>query len=148
PRRHLCFLAGGIEGLGGTAMEVKEKKRGQGPLAVLWPALFFGGLGAVLTGERILVSFPTLAVVFSGLGVAMVFASTVVRLSQSGGHAARDRIGRLLGSSQALGLLGLAVYWSLTLWLADRFEESSTLHDALVVLWISLVAVSVVAVLF
>lgn len=124
------------------------KKRGQGPLHMLWPFLFFLGLAAVLLGERILVGFPTLAVITSGLGVALVLTSTIARLGQSNGPTARDKIARLLGGSQALGVVGLAVYWALTLWLADSLDESPTLHDAFSVLWVSLLSVSVAAVLF
>lgn len=131
-------------------MAITQKTQAQGALRVIWATLFFAGLGCVLLGERVLVSQETLTTVVSGVGLALCLAATVLRLLQSMGSGPRAEIGRLLGFAQLVGLLGLLVYWSLR-WLGDAASSEAGglgASDVLTVAWVTLVAVSVVAVAF
>ncbi len=50
--------------------------------------------------------------------------------------------------AQLAGVLGILVYWALHLWLGEAFSSESSAPDVLTVVWVSLVSVSVAAVLF
>lgn len=126
------------------------QKTPSGALRGLWATLFFAGLGCVLLGERVLVSQDTLTTVVSGVGLALCLAATLLRLLQSTGAGARAEIGRLLGFAQLIGLAGLLVYWSMR-WFgegASAPSEGLGASDLMTVAWVTLIAVSVVAVGF
>lgn len=120
----------------------------QGALSALWPIAYFAGLSLVLLGERVLVAYETLATVVSGVGVAAIVAATAGRLAQSSNPDARGRIGRLLSFAQLVGVVGVLVYWVLTLWLKDAWDSESSWPSVLTVLWVTLVCISVLAVAF
>lgn len=131
-------------------MAVTQKTQGRGALRVLWAALFFVGMTAVLLGERVLVSFETLATVVSGVGIALVLGSTAARLAQSHPTSASGQIGRWLGFAQLIGVAGLLCYWVNATWFEGPTagEEGVNLSQVLTVVWLTLIAVSVSAVFF
>jgi hypothetical protein len=126
----------------------KMNASSRGPLSALWATVYFVGLACILLGERVLVAYETLATVVSGVGVAAIVFATAARLAQSSASTARAQIGRLLSFAQLSGVLGVLVYWALTLWLKDAFSAESSLPSVLTVLWLSLVSVGVVALSF
>jgi hypothetical protein len=128
--------------------DAKGNNAGNGPLSIIWAAVYLAGLCAILLGERVLVANETVATVVSGTGVALAVGSTAGRLGRSAMTTARGQIGRLLGLAQLAGVAGVLVYWIQSLWLRDAFAAESSAPAALTVLWVSLVSVSVTAVLF
>lgn len=128
--------------------ETKASRPTQGPLSAVWASAYFSGLALVLLGERVLVAYTTVATVVSGVGVALLVASTAGRLAQSSNPNARGRIGRLLSFAQLAGVVGLLVYWLLSSWLADAWGSESSLPGVFTVVWVTLVSVSVFAVAF
>lgn len=131
-------------------MAMTEQAKKGGPLKLVWAVLFFGGLFAVLLGERVLLSRETLATVVSGVGLALCLASTVGRLLQSTRTTASGQIGRWLSAAQFVGVGALLIYWVNRLWLGVPATSSADIgvSDVLTVVWVGLMTVSVSAVLF
>lgn len=130
-------------------MAITKKTQGRGPLRLVWAALFFAGLAAVLLGERVLVGFETWATVVSGVGILLTVGSTVGRLSQSNAATAASQIGRWLTAAQVIGVAGVLIYWVNATWVTRSPEADGVgMFQALSVVWLTLVTVSVTSVLF
>jgi hypothetical protein len=123
----------------------------------LWVVpLYVGGLVLVYLGERVLSTLEKGQWIATGLGVLCVLAATAVRFSprfRTGGE--RRGIENLLAVLSALGAVGLVVYLATTTWgfeklglAAAELATQERVSGILSVVWISLIAVSVVPMLF
>lgn len=114
-------------------------------------AAFFTGLALVYFGERILVGSALLARIGTVLGVLLAAGSTAARFVGSRGPRDRTSIARLLGALQAVGLLGLLLYFASTLgqsWFGSQEGASEPMLGVLQVTWVCCLALSSGAVLF
>jgi hypothetical protein len=118
--------------------------------------LYVGGLGLVLTGERVLSGLEKGSGIVTALGVLAVVLATGLRFSPKfKSQGERANIERLLSLLSLLGLVALAVYYVTTASGADRFglskltaEKRDHAIELLRVLWISLLTLAVVPQIF
>jgi hypothetical protein len=121
----------------------------------LVPAYAFGLL-LLLVGERVVQSDDVLRYAFSGLGVASMLVTTLVRVRaamSAGGE--RRSVERILAFLMAGGLVAIAIYFATTetgrslLGIATmKAETRARVTGAMTVGWIFLLAVSVVPLIF
>jgi hypothetical protein len=123
--------------------------------AWLVPA-YMAGLVLLYLGERVIVTAPTLKLLASGLGVALLLVTTVARFVptfQSGGQ--RASIERLLGLLSVGGLLAIVIYFASTTWglgllgvLDQELKTRERWETVLQIAWVVLLLVSVMPLLF
>lgn len=126
-------------------------------MAPLWTVpLYVAGLVFVFIGERVLASLPTAHWVVTLIGLLSVVGATVVRFSprfRVGGE--RRDIEKLLAILSLTGVIALGIYFATTEWGQTKLglaamdpEARERWQGILTILWVSLVAVSVVPMLF
>ena len=122
-----------------------------------WVApVYLGGLALLYIGERVIVSQDKLKMVVSLLGAALLLVGTVVRfLPNFRGVGERASIERLLGWLSLVGVLGVLVYFASTSAGMDLLgisgmaaKDRDRVETLLFIAWVTLVAVSVVPILF
>jgi len=114
--------------------------------------LYLGGLALILLGERALAGLEKGGGMVSTLGVVAVVAATALRFSPKfKSQGERANIERLLALLSVVGLVALALYYVTTDGGAERFglakletEKRDHALELLRVLWVSLLALSVV----
>jgi hypothetical protein len=117
--------------------------------------LYVTGLGLVFIGERVLAGLEKGSGVVTALGVLAMVVATVLRFVpqfRAGGE--RKSIEGLLALLSAIGLVGLGVYFTTTaggqtLFGIDKLvtEKRESVVGILTVIWVSLVAISVLPML-
>ena len=112
-----------------------------------WLSIVFGvGLLLVFVGER-LTTIDSMRVIVSGIGVTMLVLVAAARgWTSSGSSGARKRIERTLLICHLGSLLGLLLYTLTTSWGPDSLEGPHA-RGALTVLWVVVLAASIVPVL-
>jgi len=137
--------------------EASERSLQSGRAAPGWVfPLYAGGMALVFLGERVLSGLEKGAGAATALGVLCVVAATAVRFSprfKQGGE--RKSIEAVLAVLSLTGLLALAVYFATTDAGIDKLGLNSLavtkrehLLGVLRVLWVALVAVSLIPMLF
>lgn len=129
----------------------------KGKSAPLWIfGMYLAGLVLVYTGERVLSGVERGAGAVTSLGSVLALASTVLRFSprfRRGGE--RRSIESLLAGLSVAGLLGLLIYFATSDFGAARLglerlpiERRTRIEELARVIWVSLIAVSVVTMVF
>ena len=119
-------------------------------------ALYLGGLVLVYLGERVLVAFESGASLVSALGVLLTAAATALRFAprfRAGGE--RRSIENLVSALSVAGLLGLLIYFFTDGAFSEKLgidampiERRDAIREFARVVWVSLIAISVVPMLF
>ena len=114
------------------------------------------GLVLLYLAQRVIVTLDHVSLVLSVIGVGLAVAATVVRfLPQFRGQGERASIEKLLGILSAIGLAGVLVYFASTAAGQDLLgisklgvKSRDRAETLLLIAWVTLVAVSVIPMLF
>lgn len=153
--------ASGKPGQGAVGSEATAQVKGRPSLVVqrspAWivPA-YFVGLACLYLGQRVLVTFETLQLAFTVVGLTLAVGSTAYRFfGGRNADADRRRVENLMGLLAVLGLLAVGVYFAGTDWGFERLgldkrDAASRDHIASLmnVTWVALLTASALPLLF